>query len=59
MANITVEIDYERNRLERFQKIQEKNAQELAMMKEERQKVKDQREKLRQIVIFSLIKLTS
>ena len=44
------DIDYERKNLERLQKIQEKKAQELAMMEEERNKAKEQREKLRQIV---------
>lgn len=49
------DVDYERKNLERLQKIQEKKAQELAMMEEERQKAKEQREKLRQIVIFITI----
>lgn len=47
------EVDYERKNLERLQKIQEKKAQELAMMEEERLKAKEQREKLRQIVSFT------
>lgn len=44
------EVDYEKKNLERLQKIQEKKAQELAMMEEQRQKAQEEREKLKKIV---------
>lgn len=50
-------VDYEKKNLERLQKIQEKKAQELAMMEEQRERAKEERERLRQIVsdLFMLL----
>lgn len=46
------EVDYEKKNLERLQKLQEKKAQELAIMEEQRRKAQEEREKLKQIVSF-------
>jgi hypothetical protein len=54
-SNKVTEVDYEKKNLERLQKIQEKKAQEITMMEEQRQKAHEEREKLKKIVRTNLI----
>jgi len=52
-ASKAPDVDYEKKNLERLQKIQEKKAQELAMIEDQRQKAHEKREKLKEIVTKS------